>query len=125
MVDRLYHAAAPKLLKTLEEPENKTLFILIAESSDKILGTILSRTQLVKIPPISEENVKKQLISEFNSSEEIAEDIAAISEGNYIRAIDLFLEKGELDLMLKNFELMFKSMIDYSRTSNYAQVRVS
>lgn len=122
MVERLYHAAAPKLLKTLEEPENKTLFILIAENSDKILATILSRTQLFKIPPVSEENVKKQLMSEFNSPEEVAEDIAAISEGNYIRAIDLFLDKGELDLMLKNFELMFKSIVDYSRTSNYAQV---
>jgi DNA polymerase-3 subunit delta' len=84
MVERLYHAAAPKLLKTLEEPENKTLFILIAENSDKILATILSRTQLIKIPPVSEENVKKQLMAEYNSPEEVAEDIAAISEGNYI-----------------------------------------
>lgn len=124
MVERLYHAAAPKLLKTLEEPENKTLFILISENSDKILATILSRTQLIKIPPVSEENVKKQLMAEYNSPEEVAEDIAAISEGNYIRAVDLFLEKGELDLMLNYFELMFRSMIDYSRTpNNYAQIK--
>jgi DNA polymerase-3 subunit delta' len=53
MVEKLYPSAAPKLLKTLEEPENKTLFILLAENSDNILPTILSRTQLVKIPVLN------------------------------------------------------------------------
>lgn len=123
MVERLYHQAAPKLLKILEEPENKTLFILIAENSDKMLGTILSRTQLVKIPPLSEKMIKDQLIKDFDVSEKEAEDIAAISEGNYIRTVNLFQEKEELDDMLKNFELMFRSMVDLGRTSNYSKVR--
>ncbi|MEG2070717.1 MAG: DNA polymerase III subunit delta, partial [Bacteroidales bacterium] len=96
MVERLYHAAAPKLLKTLEEPENKTLFILIAESSDKILSTILSRTQLIKLPRLSVETIQKQLVSDFNISSDTAHDIAEISEGNYHKAITLYQNNSDM-----------------------------
>ncbi|HNY01197.1 MAG TPA: hypothetical protein PKG48_01350 [Bacteroidales bacterium] len=50
MAERIFYAAAPKILKILEEPPEKTLFILITESPDQIINTILSRTLLVKIP---------------------------------------------------------------------------
>ena len=50
MVEKLYYAAAPKILKILEEPPEKTLFILISEEPDQIINTILSRTLMVKIP---------------------------------------------------------------------------
>jgi DNA polymerase-3 subunit delta' len=50
MVEKLFHSAAPKLLKILEEPPDKTLFILIAEETDQIINTILSRALMVKIP---------------------------------------------------------------------------
>ncbi len=60
MVEKLYYAAAPKILKILEEPPEKTLFILISEEPDQIIKTILSRTLMVKIPksPVSS-NIKK------------------------------------------------------------------
>ena len=51
-VDKLYYEAAPKLLKILEEPYENTLFLLITNDRENILPTILSRTQLVKIPNI-------------------------------------------------------------------------
>jgi DNA polymerase-3 subunit delta' len=50
MVEKLYYAAAPKILKILEEPPDKTLFILITEDPDQIISTIRSRTLMVKIP---------------------------------------------------------------------------
>lgn len=50
MAEKIFYAAAPKILKILEEPPEKTLFILISENQDQILNTILSRTLLVKIP---------------------------------------------------------------------------
>ena len=50
MVEKLYYAAAPKILKILEEPPDKTLFILISDEPDQIIKTILSRTLMVKIP---------------------------------------------------------------------------
>jgi DNA polymerase-3 subunit delta' len=50
MVEKLFYAAAPKILKILEEPPEKTLFILISDDPDQIIKTIVSRTLLVKIP---------------------------------------------------------------------------
>src|SRR5512137_607150 len=50
MVEKLFYAAAPKILKILEEPPEKTLFLLISEDPDQVIKTILSRTLMVKIP---------------------------------------------------------------------------
>jgi DNA polymerase-3 subunit delta' len=58
MVERLYYAAAPKILKILEEPPEKTLFLLISDDPDQIIRTILSRTLMVKIP--GQGSVKKR-----------------------------------------------------------------
>jgi len=109
-LDRLYHAAAPKLLKTLEEPEKNTLFILLTENPDKILATILSRTQLVKIPPLDHDVIAQQLINDFGMMAQKAKDIAEISEGNYVKAINLHENNNELRDMLRKFEVLFTSM---------------
>jgi len=50
MVEKLYYAAAPKILKILEEPPEKTLFLLISEDPDQVLNTIRSRALPVKVP---------------------------------------------------------------------------
>jgi DNA polymerase-3 subunit delta' len=70
MVEKLFHSAAPKLLKIFEEPPDKTLFILIAEETDQIINTILSRTLMVKIPGqeftlAGEEEDESQLFATF------------------------------------------------------------
>jgi len=116
-LDRLYHAAAPKLLKTLEEPEKNTLFILLTEHPEKILPTILSRTQLVKIPPLVQHVVAQQLVKDFGTTEQKAADIAEISEGNYVKAVNLHENSSELREMLRKFEILFSSM---SALKNYA-----
>jgi DNA polymerase-3 subunit delta' len=59
MVEKLFYSAAPKILKILEEPPEKTLFLLISEDPDQIIKTILSRTLMVKIPPVPKENTGK------------------------------------------------------------------
>jgi len=50
MPERIYPTAAPKILKILEEPPEKTLFLLVSEEPDQIISTILSRTLMVKVP---------------------------------------------------------------------------
>lgn len=111
MVEKLYPSAAPKLLKTLEEPENKTLFILLAENSDNILPTILSRTQLVKIPVLNKDTIQSQLAKKYNISEEMAADIAEIADGNYINALKIYQDNGELKEMLRQFQFFIDSSI--------------
>lgn len=122
MAEKLHHTAAPKLLKTLEEPENKTLFLLLAESTDAILPTILSRTQLVKIPPVPEEVIKQHLMDEEHLDEEEAADIAAISENNYAKALSLKNESLELHQFHKYFTAFVKSASTYVQTGNLEQM---
>jgi DNA polymerase-3 subunit delta' len=85
MVEKLFHAAAPKILKILEEPPDKTLFILISEDQEQIIKTILSRTQLVKVPPIDNEYLIKELINENFEPGKI-NDAVKLAQGNYIEA---------------------------------------
>ncbi|MBP5649543.1 MAG: hypothetical protein J6X01_00495 [Bacteroidales bacterium] len=108
--DRLYRDAAPKLLKTLEEPENKTLFILITENTEKMLSTILSRTQLVKIPKLKTEVIQQQLMKEFGIDEVQAADIATLADGNYNRAMELMNDDSDYKEMLAQIQLILGSM---------------
>jgi DNA polymerase-3 subunit delta' len=115
MVERLRHDAAPKLLKTLEEPENKTLFILMAENSDKILSTILSRTQLVKVPCLSTDMVKQQLVAEYGQPETRAREIAEICEGDYHKALSIMNETGERKWMMNLFDRFMQSAVAFAK----------
>ncbi|HMH21084.1 MAG TPA: hypothetical protein VK563_04885 [Puia sp.] len=78
-----------KLLKLIEEPPPDTLFILVAENESLILQTILSRTQLVKIPAPETEDIEKALIGRAGIPAEQARQIAVICEGNYHEALQL------------------------------------
>ncbi len=88
--------AGNKLLKLIEEPPPDTLFIFVAEDENAILPTILSRTQLIKIPSPENVEIKKVLISDYNVEVEKAEQIAALSEGNFREALQL-LQNAEED----------------------------
>lgn len=80
------------LLKLIEEPPAKTLFLLVAENQDKILNTILSRTQLVKILKLSHEEVANYLSTEKGLSSTRAQEIAFIADGNLQTALSLLEE---------------------------------
>lgn len=83
-----------RLLKIIEEPPEHTLFILVAENEHLILPTILSRTQLVKVPVLEEQEVEQALVSLKEISAEQARQIAFITEGNYREAL-LSLQQGD------------------------------
>ncbi len=80
------------LLKLIEEPPEKTLFLLVSENQDRILNTIISRTQLVKIPKFSHGDIKQYLIEEKAIPEQQANEIAFIADGNVQTAVDLIEE---------------------------------
>jgi DNA polymerase-3 subunit delta' len=93
------------LLKIIEEPPYKTLFLLVAENSDKILPTILSRTQLVRIPPIAQDAISQALQQKLDMEETQANQIAMLSEGSYLKALQLS-QASEHELM-KGFREWF------------------
>ena len=85
-----------KLLKLIEEPPPDTLFIFVAESENDILATILSRTQLIKIPSLTNAEIENALIERSNQQDNKAEQIASVAEGNYREAL-LLLQNAEED----------------------------
>jgi DNA polymerase III subunit delta' len=84
-----------KLLKVIEEPPVDTLFILVAENESLILPTILSRTQLIKIPPLETMEIETALVERANVSADQARRVASISQGNYREALQLLQHAAE------------------------------
>jgi len=97
MVEKLYHAAAPRILKILEEPPDKTLFILISDHPDQIINTILSRTQIVKFPYIGKDDLMETLLKEGYEQNLIANALN-ISKGSYVEAKNILAQSGEEDI---------------------------
>lgn len=110
--EKMNPETANKLLKMLEEPYEKTLFILVAESSEYLLATITSRTQLVKIPRIFEEDMVKGLELRLGIDKNRAAYLARISEGDFNRAIEYHETTNDTR---QNFELFTQMMrLSYS-----------
>ena len=82
-----------RLLKIIEEPPANTVFLLVAENSDLILNTILSRCQLVKVNALADENLAKALIERKGLEEEAAQSIAQLADGNFNEALNLAEQK--------------------------------
>jgi DNA polymerase-3 subunit delta' len=83
-----------RLLKLIEEPPDRTLFILVAEDAERILPTMLSRTQIVRVPRLAQTDLEQALISRRGITPEEAGQIASRSEGSYRDA--LLLAEGGL-----------------------------
>lgn len=89
MPEKMNTSAANKLLKLLEEPPDKTIFLLLAQDTSQILPTIISRTQLIKIPKIAREDLKEALTGRFGiTNNEEVESILEYANGDYLKAIE-------------------------------------
>jgi DNA polymerase-3 subunit delta' len=97
------------LLKIIEEPQPNTLFLLVAQNQDQILNTILSRTQLVKIPQLSYNDIKEYLVEKHNQTDEAAAEIAYLCNGNLTEALTMLREdnKGYHGLFVNWLRLCF------------------
>jgi DNA polymerase-3 subunit delta' len=95
MAEKMNAAAANKLLKLIEEPPNKTVFILIAEDEEQIITTIKSRCQILHFPPLAEEVIKNALLKQYQLEESVALKIAHQANGNYNKACDLVYQDSE------------------------------
>lgn len=101
-----------RLLKLIEEPPANTLFILIAENQEQILATILSRTHLVKINPLSRESMEKALTERAKVPAAKARQIATIAAGNYREAIFLLQHSDD------DYHELLRNWLNYLFTGN-------
>ncbi len=96
MADKMNTAGANKLLKLIEEPPEKTVFLLIAEDEEQIIQTIRSRCQILRFPPIAETVITEELIASKGLDELTARKLAIQANGNYANALQ-FLNKDSAE----------------------------
>lgn len=95
MADKMNGPSANKLLKLLEEPPAKTVFILITENIGDLLQTIVSRCQVIDFKGLSESVIAEALVSRENCDPIQAKKIAHQSEGNYNKALHIFRKEND------------------------------
>lgn len=101
--DKMNIAASNKFLKFLEEPPKKTLIILVAETDQNFLQTILSRTQIVVVPRLEDEDIQNYLQQNYELENAQLNEITYQSQGDLNTAIKL-AERGDIST---EFEEMF------------------
>jgi DNA polymerase-3 subunit delta' len=87
--------AANAILKILEEPPMKTLFLLVTNSIDKIITTVQSRTQKIIVPAFTGDDVYAYLKSKYTTDEKQLNNATYLSDGNMNAAISLIEETEE------------------------------
>jgi DNA polymerase-3 subunit delta' len=95
MADKMNTAASNKLLKLLEEPPEKTVFLLISENEEDIIQTIRSRCQVLHFNGLSEHIISEALVSLENIEPKLATKIAHQAQGNYNKALHLLKDDND------------------------------
>ena len=95
--------ASNKLLKFIEEPPDKTVFLLVAEDQEQIIATIRSRTQIIKLPRLKEIEVATYLETEKGITASDSKIIAHLAEGDVAKAVHLISEQTVANFNFENF----------------------
>ena len=100
---------ANKLLKLIEEPPARTIFLLISEDLTSVIPTIKSRCQPVYIPPIAYRDMMKTIQDNYGLNNEDAQSVAHIANGSFIKAKELIETNDEVQLMTALFDRMMNA----------------
>jgi len=113
----MHPSAANGILKILEEPPESTIFLLVSNDSERLLTTILSRTQIVTIPMFSDEDIKSMLTADHGVEANKADEVAHLADGDISKALRLLNnleddnQKIFADWMRDCFKRDFTSMV--------------
>jgi DNA polymerase-3 subunit delta' len=106
--ERMNPQAANKLLKQLEEPPEKTLILMVSESTERMLATILSRTQLVHVPPLEENLLREGLMKTQGGDQDLLEDAVRRANGNFNIALTTLLKDEQELSFFEQFTLLMR-----------------
>ncbi|MGI5974766.1 MAG: ATP-binding protein [Paludibacter sp.] len=123
--EKMHVTCANKLLKILEEPPAKTVFLLVSDQPETIITTILSRTQHIIIPALENEDIVSALTSnaEVTISPTDALNIARIAKGSYKKAKDLLSENDEHKENYDKFVQIMRDAWKVGNRKDYAALR--
>lgn len=113
LAERMNEESANKLLKTLEEPSENTVFILCVEKPELLLETIRSRVQRIDVPRIDAESMEQALMQRRGLDHDVARRLARVSEGNWTKALEMLEPDSEQSLFLDMFKMLMRAV--YSR----------
>lgn len=106
--EKMHQTAANKLLKLIEEPPDKTLFLLVSEEPDRILPTILSRCQMTRFRGIGSKDLAGFLASRYSLPPAKASEIAYVSNGNLVRAVAIAGNTDDSETGLESFRSLMR-----------------
>jgi len=107
--DRMHESCANKLLKFVEEPPSNTAILMVTDNPDKMLGTIVSRSQLIHLRPIQAEIITDILKDRWGMEEDDARTVAHLSGGNYFKALEYLLVDNDNRFFLEHFKTMMRN----------------
>jgi len=107
--EKMNASSANKLLKMIEEPPPKTLFLMVSEYPEKIINTIRSRSQFVKIPNIDNDSLLSALKSKHSLNNEQINYIVKLANGNYFKALDAIIESESDKYLLNSFITLMRN----------------
>ncbi len=107
--EKMNAETANKLLKMIEEPPARTLFILVSEEDDRLLPTITSRCQHIRIPAISSDDLSAHLEKTTGLGPVRSSEIASIANGNMVRAMELAREDDNTTVHLDRFTRLMRT----------------
>lgn len=108
MPERMNQECANKLLKLIEEPPSQTVFIMVSEEPEKLLETIISRTQRVDVRKIDTEYIEKALTERRGIDKEEAHRLARAANGSWLKALEELDTGNENRLFLDMFIMMMR-----------------
>ena len=106
--ERMNIECANKLLKLIEEPPQGTVFIMVSEEPDKLLETIRSRTQRIDIKRISTESISRQLKERYGLGEELANRMARLANGSWLKAVRELEKDSENTEFLADYQQLMR-----------------
>ncbi|WP_099463013.1 MULTISPECIES: DNA polymerase III subunit [Parabacteroides] len=107
--EKLHPTCANKLLKVIEEPPQNTIILMVSETPDQVLGTILSRAQRINVKAIQAQDIAQSMISKFGLSADDAKHIAHLSCGSFIKAMEAISLGEENKFFLEQFKSMMRN----------------
>lgn len=105
--------AANKLLKILEEPPEKTIFVLVSNNPEQLLATIFSRVQQIPFYTCSEQEIAGALVSQYNINPDVAHQTAILANGSYSDALHLLTQNEESVSFLTNFQTFMRLALKF------------
>jgi DNA polymerase-3 subunit delta' len=116
--EKMNPTSANMLLKLLEEPPEKTLFLMVSEEPSQLLVTIASRTQPIKLSAIDVHSMSGALRSKFSLTEEEIQNACRLANGNFIKALEAINTTSENEF---NFEY-FISIMRFCYSRNFLEI---